>query len=207
MNGFKMKKLKLKPLLESMVTVNNLINALKTDDKQATNKALFNLIQAATGKAKPEQELGIGTAEFKALANSVRSGDLNKARMILGIEKGKSSLDTTEEPVDTNKINPFTGRPWPSGPVNQPGKKLTINDFKVGQKVRLVKDSIMQQEPTSMAKIFKVGEQGVIVEIDQKDKYVAVEFINSGWTAPFRETNPNNRFFKFRSLDELEIIS
>ncbi len=94
---------------------NSLIDALKNDDTKKANDAIMELVSQIPRGSNAADELGISSKEFKELANAIHTGDLESARKVFNVGKAVSK--------DPNKINPFTGQPWPSGEVKEEPKQ------------------------------------------------------------------------------------
>lgn len=100
-------------ILRKEADKNSLIRALKKDDTVAAKQALVGL---------SGEDLGLTHKEFQRLTNMIFDAQeytydtrpMEEARLLLGIGK---DIKTDKGKIDTSEINPFTMKPWPSGPV------------------------------------------------------------------------------------------
>lgn len=101
-------------IIKTAVSQSNLIRALKGDNSEKAMRALTEFISSLPYHASPDKELGMTRDEFREFANAIKSGKLDKARELYGVEKdtqneGIMDLFEGHPELEEKLDNPFTG--------------------------------------------------------------------------------------------------
>lgn len=93
-------------IIKTAVSQSTLIRSLKNDDQESTMRALTEFISSLPSHTSPDKELGMTRQKFQEFADSIKGGDLDKARELYGVGK--------DVKLDPSMYSPITGQPWPS---------------------------------------------------------------------------------------------
>lgn len=102
---------------------NSLIKALKNDDAQAAKQALTGMSGEDLGLTHDQFRNLAQDLDFAAHYGKTKGFDLERVRKLLGIQGTNTPQHQKDDP---NITNPFTGKPWPSGPVKQGQQNDTL---------------------------------------------------------------------------------
>lgn len=99
--GFHKEASEMDKLIKEASLATPMIRALKSDDADAANKALFDLVRDSKN---PAQELGLTDADYKGFAYAVKSKDLGGARQFMGVGKDTPQPAPQSQPKPSSAL-------------------------------------------------------------------------------------------------------